>query len=37
VLALVLYVGALLALRAVPRELMDQLPGRLSFLARFGT
>jgi O-antigen/teichoic acid export membrane protein len=37
VLALALYVGALLALRAIPREILDQLPGRLRLLARFGT
>jgi O-antigen/teichoic acid export membrane protein len=36
-LALALYVGALLALRAVPREIIDQLPRRLRLLSRFGT
>jgi O-antigen/teichoic acid export membrane protein len=35
-LALALYIGALLALRAVPRELLDQLPGRSRLFARFG-
>jgi hypothetical protein len=30
-LALALYGGALLALRAIPREIVDQLPRRLRF------
>jgi len=36
VLALALYVGALIVLRAIPREILDQLPGRLRLLTRFG-
>jgi O-antigen/teichoic acid export membrane protein len=34
VLALAVYGGALLALRAIPREILDELPERMSFLTR---